>query len=493
METSTLCPVECPPPTTSCNRDGVCQPELAETSVVCPSDCPRSVCVADRRCDTAAGETPANCPADCTDSGMTRFCNGNGVCELELGESPDRCPRDCPRSATFTDVGGHPARTDIEGLGTLGVVAGYGDGTFRPDAFITRAEFAAIIAQAFLRARTEDVAPFTDVPNEHWASPYIARAAAAGFLHGYPDGTFRPSQRISRQEALVALASGLRMSAAAFSAVERAFTDASSTASWARDGVGRAVGAGILGNADLLAHGGGARLLRPTADATRGEIASFVFRARSLPVAEGSLTSGTGDAFVAEPDLYVFVPNASGERSEVLPVTLNDTNPTILPIRVVTISDPETASVVEGMGTSDGLRVTFDQCVSSTHWTYGAGPDSGAGPDTSALDEATVTVVSGCAACVADGQAWCPGSTTCTCVARGSMCPGEPDAEGMPTETPALVVCGDAPCAAYPSEAQCGMQPSCGWCATTGVCVARGEGGALTGCAEGDAGWLGDR
>lgn len=78
-----------------------------------------------------------------------------------------------------------------------GIVNGYPDGTFRPNAPITRAEMAKIIA---LFAKLEPSAErFPDTAG-HWAEPYIRLAAGNGWIEGYPDGTFRPNQSITRAE-----------------------------------------------------------------------------------------------------------------------------------------------------------------------------------------------------------------------------------------------------------------------------------------------------
>ena len=82
-----------------------------------------------------------------------------------------------------------------------GKLTGYPDGTFRPNQSITRAEFAAI-AVRFLSDEVQGVSggSFSDTAG-HWAADAIGRAAAAGWITGYPDGTFRPNQSITRAEA----------------------------------------------------------------------------------------------------------------------------------------------------------------------------------------------------------------------------------------------------------------------------------------------------
>jgi len=79
------------------------------------------------------------------------------------------------------------------------IIKGYPDGSFRPDAPITRAEFAAIACKFDKLATGYEIA-FLDVPNSHWARDFIAFAAAKGWVIGYPDGTFKPENYITRAE-----------------------------------------------------------------------------------------------------------------------------------------------------------------------------------------------------------------------------------------------------------------------------------------------------
>ena len=81
-----------------------------------------------------------------------------------------------------------------------GILAGYKDGTFRPQQYITRAEFATIAALFFHAPEVEDDA-FTDI-SDSWARDYINRAAKLGLVSGYEDGTFRPQNQITRAEVM---------------------------------------------------------------------------------------------------------------------------------------------------------------------------------------------------------------------------------------------------------------------------------------------------
>ena len=89
----------------------------------------------------------------------------------------------------------------ISTLSNAGILSGYPDGTFRPDAPISRAEFAAI-AVGFSKTIYNGETGFSDVDENHWAYRFISLAEHLGWISGYPDGTFRPDQTITRAEAM---------------------------------------------------------------------------------------------------------------------------------------------------------------------------------------------------------------------------------------------------------------------------------------------------
>ena len=98
----------------------------------------------------------------------------------------------------YTDVNaGDWFNNAISTLSNAGIVTGYNDGTFRPNQPITRGEMAKIIANfANLNKGTKS---FTDLSG-HWSKSYVELAAGNGWIAGYPDGSFRPDQKITRAE-----------------------------------------------------------------------------------------------------------------------------------------------------------------------------------------------------------------------------------------------------------------------------------------------------
>ena len=102
-------------------------------------------------------------------------------------------------SNTFSDVPkGYWAANYIGYMQQFGIITGYSDGSFRPDAPVTRAEFAAIASR--FEKLTEGSKSFADVPDTYWAARYINFAATRGWVTGYSDGTFKPENPITRAE-----------------------------------------------------------------------------------------------------------------------------------------------------------------------------------------------------------------------------------------------------------------------------------------------------
>jgi len=88
---------------------------------------------------------------------------------------------------------------EVAYLSAHGIILGYEDGTFRGDAPITRAEFAAMVSR-YDALWLDDTNDFSDVSESHWAVAYINSAASKGWIEGYPDRTFRPDANITRAE-----------------------------------------------------------------------------------------------------------------------------------------------------------------------------------------------------------------------------------------------------------------------------------------------------
>ena len=100
----------------------------------------------------------------------------------------------------FADIDGSEWYAQaVNYLADAGILTGYADGTFGPERSITRSEFAALISR-FTEPGSTAANPFADVPAGHWAHDYVATAYQKGWIHGYPDQSFRPESAITRGE-----------------------------------------------------------------------------------------------------------------------------------------------------------------------------------------------------------------------------------------------------------------------------------------------------
>lgn len=140
------------------------------------------------------------------DAPMTRAEAATVFYRLYDGEYPAFTRR--MSGSTFEDVKtGHWFYKEVETLYNSGIVDGTGEHKFSPDAPVTRAEFA-VMAARFAGLDYEGGNVFDDVPVGHWAYSYINAAANAGWVQGYPDGSFWPDEPISRAE-VVRLVNGM--------------------------------------------------------------------------------------------------------------------------------------------------------------------------------------------------------------------------------------------------------------------------------------------
>src|SRR6056297_254777 len=101
------------------------------------------------------------------------------------------------------DVVGEDSEEAVATLMALGVVNGYPDGTFKPDKTLTRAEMAKLLVEALGYGDLAEgtTTSFADAQG-HWAQSYVGFAAAMDIVNGYPDGTFRPDQTMTMNEAV---------------------------------------------------------------------------------------------------------------------------------------------------------------------------------------------------------------------------------------------------------------------------------------------------
>lgn len=156
------------------------------------------------------------------------------------------------RAATFKDINKHWAQAYIEKAVSKGLVKGFSDGTFKPDKPVTRAEFTAM-ANRMLGNTGYETLRFSDVSRTEWYYNDVAKALAANYVGGYNDGTFKPEYPATRQEAAIMISRFIPVAGTRGSI--SGFKDASTIANWASEAVGKVAARGYLnGYADGQFH-----------------------------------------------------------------------------------------------------------------------------------------------------------------------------------------------------------------------------------------------
>ncbi len=200
--------------------------------------------------------------------------------------TPDAAPKESQKApeattgtkqdgvASLSDISGNWAEPFIRVLTDKGIIAGYKDGTFRPDQPVTRAEFAALIRRAFPDApEVNSKKTFRDVPPGYWAAEAIAKASSIGFLAGDPGGTFRPADNIKRIESLVSLVNGTKLQPNGTVAnIDELFADTPQVPVFGRNAL---VAAAQRCVAVSVSYPDG-RNFNPTGEATRADVAAFL-------------------------------------------------------------------------------------------------------------------------------------------------------------------------------------------------------------------------
>lgn len=147
-------------------------------------------------------------------------------------------------SAIFTDMKGHWSNDAVLRLVEENVITGFEDKTFRPEEYVTRAQFVKMIVSAFGVNAGENKITFSDVNSSMWHYDYITKAANSGLVLG-DNGLFRPEEKITREDAAVILYRLLEMkNSVPFGTYW--FNDESSISSYSRDAVLALSGAGII-------------------------------------------------------------------------------------------------------------------------------------------------------------------------------------------------------------------------------------------------------
>ncbi len=191
----------------------------------------------------------------------------------QVAESEKKPPVEAAKAlpiSSLNDISNHWAAERIKDLVARGAIKGYPDGTFQPDATITRAEFITVVVKAFNLINPGGIV-FTDTSG-HWAQDYIATATAAGIVGGYNDSSFGPNDPVTREQMAVIVVKAAQLTPIA---AENQFADSSNIAAWAREAVATAVNKQII-------KGYPDNTFKPGSKANRAEAAAVIVNALNL-------------------------------------------------------------------------------------------------------------------------------------------------------------------------------------------------------------------
>ena len=137
----------------------------------------------------------------CSGSGNN---SGTGNNYITYNEQSSGIPNNVAPKEIFSDLDeAQWAKEEIEKLYELGVVSGMGDGRFEPNSPVTREQFAKMAVDAFGITGIGEPESFSDVPEDRWSYPYISVMRSNGLIAGYEDGSFKPDAEISREDIAV--------------------------------------------------------------------------------------------------------------------------------------------------------------------------------------------------------------------------------------------------------------------------------------------------
>ncbi|WP_375561131.1 S-layer homology domain-containing protein [Bernardetia sp. OM2101] len=170
------------------------------------------------------------------------------------------------------DVAGNWAETEINYMTSNGYMSGFPDGTFKPNNPVSRAEFATMIVSCLNpdpKPENSNIS-FSDI-GTHWAKDNILKAAKAGFLSGYPDGTFMPDQKINKLQIVISIANGLAVSGGNVNNLSSFFTDHADIATWARPSIANALTNRLVLNYPTKTQ------FKPLQNATRSDATALMY------------------------------------------------------------------------------------------------------------------------------------------------------------------------------------------------------------------------
>ena len=282
----------------------------------------------------------------------------------------------------FNDVqSNYWAAEFIQELSRRGVIAGFPDGSFRPEQAVTRAQFAAMLRKAFQKSPQRQGISFVDVSTSYWGYSAIQEAYTTGFLTGYPGSVFRPNENIPRQQVLVALANGLDYIADNPEDALQYYNDSPQIAGYARAPIAAATEKQIVVNYPNV------KFLNPRTTATRADVAAFIYQAlvsnNQASVINSPYVVAVRDTTPPQP-LAVIIPEGTSipvkyDKANKILVTKDETAPLTLTVSQNVITDqgdvliPAGSQVVgelKPVKNQNGSQFVADKLVLTTGQEY---------------------------------------------------------------------------------------------------------------------------
>ena len=197
-------------------------------------------------------------------------------------------------SVVFSDVPeNYWAKPYIDELSSRNLIAGFDNGTFRPDQPVTRAEIARIVSSTFDLTSDKASLEFSDVESDYWARESIGEVVKGGFMTGFPNDTFTPNAPVTRTQAYTTLVTGLGIQAPTNvqAAIDR-YADATAIPKWANEKIAAATSASLVVNHPNVEQ------LNPNQPTTRAELSAMLYQAL---VREGVIEAPVESEFIVKP------------------------------------------------------------------------------------------------------------------------------------------------------------------------------------------------
>ena len=246
------------------------------------------------------------------------------------------------QAAEFSDAKGHWAESAITRWSGHGVVSGHGDGSFAPNAAMTRSQLAQVLTNLLGLQEKADLTDFSDVDEDAWYADAMAKCVAAGIFNGTGDDTLSPHAAVDRQQMLVAF--GRAIGLTPMDSTSSSLSDLDQVSGWAEGMINALLEAGYV-------SGMGDNTLRPLSQGNRASVMSLMDKSvagyANQPGSTIEMNGESGVVLVASHDVtvtgtvgdLVISPGASQGS-----VTLKDATVT----GTVTVDAPEAALSVTG-------------------------------------------------------------------------------------------------------------------------------------------------